>query len=158
LEKIRIDAARGCEYDFLHLRAECFREDQSIQEKIGCRSGLVQVHIAPAAMVSRKMKHRVHTLHCGPGHTGLAQIGLEKINFAAAEMLPNISKVAARQVIHNADFRAAREQLVGKRRADEGSSPGNQRKFPAPNNFSRRHAWHTSSINFRNFRCSVTLS
>jgi hypothetical protein len=66
------------------------------------------------------MEYRVDALHRGPGHTGFPQIGLEKIDFARAEMLAEVAEMAAGQVIDDANsFRPSRQQLIDKRRADE---------------------------------------
>jgi hypothetical protein len=74
----------------------------------------VEVDVTSAAVVRRKMKHRVNPLHRGAGHTGLPQVGLQKINLAGAEMPPNVVEVAAAQIVDDANFGgAARQELIG---------------------------------------------
>jgi len=67
-----------------------------------------EVHIAASAMVRGEMKNRVGALHCCPGHAGLPQIRLQKIDFARPEMLANVAEMAAAQVIDDANFFAPR--------------------------------------------------
>src|SRR5947208_1473535 len=55
------------------------------------------------------MENRVNALHGSAGHARLTQICLQKIHFARAEVLPNVTEMAAGQIIDDANlFRAAR--------------------------------------------------
>ena len=73
-------------------------------------------------MVRRQMKNYFHALHCRARHPRFAQIRLQKINFASAQMLANVAEVTAAQIIDEANFgSSAREKLIRERRADERS-------------------------------------
>src|SRR5713226_41802 len=102
----------------------------------------MKIHVATPAVIRGEMENGVDTLHRGPGHTGLTQIGLQKIDFARAEMLANVAEMAAAQVIDNANFFcASRQQLIGKRRADERRSARYKNSLSRPKSVRcRRHA------------------
>src|SRR5437667_11020337 len=98
-------------------------------------------------MIRGEMENRVDALHRGAGHTGLPQIGLQKIHFARAEVLPNVTEMAAGQIIDDANlFRASRQQLIGKRRADERRSTSYENCLSRPKSVRRRHASTASLI------------
>jgi hypothetical protein len=75
----------------------------------------MQIHVSAAAVIGGQMEYGVHTLHCRAGNAGFAQIGMQKIDFTAAEMLPDIPQMSAGQIINDAYFRAPRQKLVGQR-------------------------------------------
>ena len=80
----------------------------------------MELHVAAPAVIRGEMENGVDVLYRGPGHAGFPQIGLQKIDLARAEMLANVVEMPAAQVIDDANFfRASRQQLIGKRRADE---------------------------------------
>jgi hypothetical protein len=56
----------------------------------------MQVHVPAASVIRRQMENRVNALQSGACHPRLAQVGLQKINFAAPEVLANIVKMSAR--------------------------------------------------------------
>ncbi len=97
-------------------------------------------------MICGEMENRVDALHRGAGNAWLAQIGLQKINFARAEVLPNVAEMAAGQVIDDANlFRASRQQLIGKRRTDERRSARHENRLSRPESVRCRHASAASS-------------
>src|SRR5947208_16954663 len=99
----------------------------------------MEVHVTAPPVIRGEMEDRVDALHRGAGHAGLPQIGLQKIHFARAEVLPNVTEMAAGQVIDDANlFRASRQQLIGKRRADERRSTSYENCLSRPKSVRRR--------------------
>src|SRR5260370_27527733 len=99
------------------------------------------------------MENDVHALHRGTGHAGFAQIGLQKIDFARAEVLANVAEMSAAQVIDDANFfHASCQQLIGKRRADERSPAGYKNSLARPKSIRRRHSCPVSLI------CLISLN
>ena len=95
LQEIRIHAAGRSEHHFSYFGFEGLGKDQSVQEKVRRRAGLVEVHVAAPAVIRGEMENRVDALHGGPGHTWFPQIGLQKIDLAGTEMLTNVVEMAA---------------------------------------------------------------
>ena len=101
----------------------------------------MEIHVTAPAMIRGEMKNRVDALHRGAGHARLPQIGLQKIDFAGTEVLPNVGEMAAGQIIDNAHlFRASYQQLVGKRGANERHSARYENRLSHPKSVRRRHA------------------
>jgi hypothetical protein len=93
------------------------------------------------------VKNSIDALHRRPRHTRFPQIGLQKIYLASAEVLANVAEMPAAQVIDDANFfRPSRQQLVDKRRADEGRSPCHENSLSRPKSLRRRHARAASAI------------
>jgi hypothetical protein len=95
----------------------------------------MKINITAAAMIGGQMKYRVDALHRRAGNTRLPQVRLGKFDFSAGDVLLDIVAMPARQIIDNADFRAPREKVIRKRRADEGGSACHQYKLSAPKCF-----------------------
>ena len=96
------------------------------------------------------MENGVDALHRGAGHTGFAQIGLQEIDLAGAEVLANVVEIPAAQVIDDANlFRASCQELIGERRADERRSSCHKNSLPRPESVRSRHARAASSFSIR---------
>src|SRR5256885_9044017 len=104
------------------------------------------------------MKYGVHALHRRPRDPGLAQIGVQEINSALCQMLPDIAEVAAGQVIDNAYLRTTRQKLIRQRRPNKRRASGYQYELAAPKRLSRCHARAASFRTCKNFRDSATRS
>src|SRR5271167_57449 len=158
LQKIRIDAARGCEHHLFHFRTQSFRENKSVQEKIGSRSRLMQIDIAAAAMICSQMKYRIHALHGRAGNARLAQVCVDEFDFTAGGVFLDIVTMPAGQIINDANFRATREKVICKGRANKRGASRHKYEFLTPKCFRSRHAFTAPSMIFTNFCNSLTLS
>ena len=76
LQKIRIDAPRGCEDDFLNSFGEAIPEEQAIHGQIRGAGGLVEVNIAAPSMVGGEMKDDFYPLYGLASYALFEQIGL----------------------------------------------------------------------------------
>ena len=79
----------------------------------------MQIHIAAAAMVRGKMKDGIHAFHRGARHARFAQVRLDEFDFAVGDVLVDLSQMPAGQIVDDAHFRAACQQLIRQRRTDE---------------------------------------
>ena len=75
-------------------RLQRFGKHQAVEKKIGRRAGLMQIHVAAAAVIGGEMKDRVHTVHGGARDARLAQVGVDKINLASAQFSSNVVQSA----------------------------------------------------------------
>src|SRR5438128_2150411 len=92
----------------------------------------MQIHIAASTVIRGKMKHRIHAIHRGARHSRFSEISLNEINCSLGQWSAQIIQVTAREVVHDPDFCAPREQLIGKRRTDKRSTASNQISLSRP--------------------------
>jgi hypothetical protein len=69
----------------------------------------MEINIAAAPVIRGQMKHSVHALHGRTGDARLAQVRVYKLDLAARGVFADVVEMPARQIIDDADFRAARE-------------------------------------------------
>jgi hypothetical protein len=68
----------------------------------------MQIHVAPPAVVRRKMKNSVHAMHGRACDARLAQVRVQKIHSPAANMSADIVEVTAREIVDDPHSRATR--------------------------------------------------
>src|SRR5262249_21699730 len=110
LQEVRIDTAGGGEDDFPDLGAQGFGEDQTVEEEIGGRAGLVEIDVASAAVIGGEMEHGVDAVHGGARDPRFAKVGLEEIGAAVAEQASDVVQVAAGEVVDDAHGGTAIEE------------------------------------------------
>jgi hypothetical protein len=126
LEKVGVDAAGRSENDFVNFGLQRFPENQTVEEKIGRRPGLVQIDVSAPAVVGGEMKYRMDSLHRCARDARFAQIGANEFNVSRGDVAGNVAKMPARQIVNDANFRAALNELIGKGRTDKRRSSCNQ--------------------------------
>jgi hypothetical protein len=85
------------------------------------------------------MENRVHAVHGCARHARFSQVRLDEIDFALGQWLTQIIQVAAAEIVRDAHFCAARQQLIRQSRSDKRSATRYQNTFPRPESFRRLH-------------------
>jgi hypothetical protein len=101
----------------------------------------MQIHVASAAVIRRKMKNGINPLHRRTRHSRFAQIRLQKFHFPGSQILANVSDMSAGQVIDDAYLcRTALYEVIRQRRADKRRSTRHENRLPLPKSIRSCHA------------------
>ena len=126
LHVIGIDAAGGGVDNFFDACFHGFPENHAVEEKIGGGAGLMQVHVAAAAVIGGEMKNDLNAFHGGASDAGLAQIGFDEGDLPRFQMPFDIARRPLVRSSTTMHLGAARDKSVDEMRTDEGCSSGDK--------------------------------
>ena len=92
----------------------------------------MQVDVTAPAMVGGQMEDDIDAFHRRARHARLAQVGLHKRDAARLDVLLDVARPAAGEVIHDVHLGAARKQRVHQVRTDERRTPSNENFLMIP--------------------------
>lgn len=82
----------------------------------------MEIHVTAAAVVGRQMEYNFDALHRRARNAGLSEIGFDERDAAGLDMVLDVAKVAAREIVNHMDLRAAFQKLIYEMRANERCS------------------------------------
>src|SRR6516162_3233763 len=105
--------------DPVHSRLVTRAENESVQQKVGSASGLMQIDVAAPAVVRRQVKNHAHAMHGALRHTRTPQIRFSELHAAALDVSPNVLELPAAQIINHSNSRPPFEQTFHQVGADK---------------------------------------
>ena len=119
LHIVWVNAAGGGEHDFLDSRPHGLPENESVQEKVRGRAGLMQIHVAAPPMISGKVEDNCNAIHGLASDARLAQVRFNKLDPAIRNMLLDIAQPPAREIVHYTHTGSAFDERIHQVRPDE---------------------------------------
>src|SRR5690606_6731782 len=132
LDVVRIHAARRRVDDLLDAGAVCGCEDETVKHQIRRTRHLVEVDIAPAAVVGCQVEDDLHPVDRPIDDALIGPVALAELDGAGLDVRADVVEPATAQVIDDPYAGPALDECVDEVRSDEGRASGDERPAITP--------------------------